>query len=66
MSNVKEKVIEVVRSQPDDAIYEEIIRVVFERMVDRGMEDSRAGRLISNEDMERWIRAGSEAFKRSE
>ncbi|KAF0192333.1 MAG: hypothetical protein FD165_958 [Gammaproteobacteria bacterium] len=30
--------------------------LAFERMIDRGLEDSRAGRVISNEDMERRIR----------
>ncbi|MEX2492255.1 MAG: hypothetical protein WD425_10890 [Nitrospirales bacterium] len=58
MSNVKEKMTEVIQSQPDDATYEEIMReLAFERMVARGLEDSRRGRVVSNEDMERRIRA---------
>jgi predicted transcriptional regulator len=58
MSNVKEKMTEVIQSQPDDATYEEIMReLAFERMVARGLEDSRQGRVVSNEDMERRIRA---------
>jgi len=57
MSNVKEKMAEVIQSQPEDATYEEIMReLAFERMVERGLEDSRNGRVISNEDMERRIR----------
>lgn len=57
MSNVKEKMSEVIQSQPEDATYEEIMReLAFERMVERGLEDSRNGRVISNEDMERRIR----------
>ncbi len=57
MSNVKEKMAEVIQSQPEDATYEEIMReLAFERMVERGLEDSRNGRAISNEDMERRIR----------
>ncbi|OGG48687.1 MAG: hypothetical protein A3F84_29505 [Candidatus Handelsmanbacteria bacterium RIFCSPLOWO2_12_FULL_64_10] len=57
MSNVKEKMTEVIQSQPEDATYEEIMReLAFERMVERGLEDSRSGRVISNEDMERRIR----------
>jgi len=56
MSNVKERMTEVIQSQPEDATYEEIMReLAFERMMDRGLEDSRNGRLISNEDMERRI-----------
>ena len=58
MSNVKEIMTEVIQSQPDDATYEEIMReLAFERMVARGLEDSRRGRVVSNEDMERRIRA---------
>jgi len=57
MPNVKEAMTEVIRSQPEDATYEEIIReLAFERMVARGLEDSRSGRVISNDEMERRIR----------
>ena len=57
MSNVKEKMTEVIQSQPEDATYEEIMReLAFERMVERGLMDSRVGRVIPNEDMERRIR----------
>ena len=49
---VKEKITQVVLSQPEDASYDEIMReLVFERMVDRGLEDVRAGRVISNDEM---------------
>ena len=57
MSNVKETMTEVIQSQPEDATYEEIMReLAFERMIARGLADSRNGRHISNEDMERRIR----------
>lgn len=57
MSTTKDKMTEIIRSQPEDATYEEIMReLAFEKMVDRGLEDSRNGRVISNEDMERRIR----------
>ncbi len=57
MSNVKEKTAEVIQSQPEDAAYEEIMReLAFERMVKRGLDDSRNGRVISNEDMESRVR----------
>lgn len=57
MSNVKQKMSDVIQAQPDDATYEEIMReLAFERMVARGLEDSRAGRVVSNEEMERRIR----------
>lgn len=57
MSTAKQKMNEVIQSQPDDATYEEIMReLAFERMVMRGLEDSRAGRIVSDEEMERRIR----------
>ena len=57
MSNVKEKMTEVILSQPEDATYEEIMReLAFERMVARGLEDSRHGRVVSNGEMQRRIR----------
>ena len=57
MSSVKEKMTDVIKAQPDDASYEEILReLAFERMVERGLADSRNGRILSNEEMERRIR----------
>jgi len=57
MQTVKEKITEVVMSQPDDATYEEIMReLAFERMIERGLSDSRAGRVISDDDMAHRIR----------
>ena len=57
MSNVKEKMTEVILSQPEDATYEEIMReLAFERMVARGLEDSRHGRVVSTDEMQRRIR----------
>ena len=57
MSKVKEKMTEVIESQPDDATYEEIMReLAFEKMIERGLADSRSGRVIPNEDMRRRIR----------
>jgi len=37
---------------PEDASCEDIMReLAFERMIDRGMEDVRSGRVISNDEM---------------
>lgn len=48
MPTVKERMKEVIQAQPDDASYEEILReLAFERMVDRGLEDFRQGRVMS-------------------
>ncbi len=58
MSMVKEKMAEVIQAQPDDASYDEILReLAFERMVRRGLEDSREGRTLSNEEMGRRVRS---------
>lgn len=58
MSNMKEKMTEVIQSQPEDASYEEIMReLAFERMIERGLQDSRSGHAISNEDMDHRIRS---------
>ena len=57
MSTAKEKMTEIIRSQPDDNSYEEILReLAFAIMVERGLSDSREGRTISNEEMGRRIR----------
>ena len=58
MSSAKARMVEVIQEQPEDATYEEIMReLAFERMVAKGLEDSRAGRVIPNDDMRRRIRA---------
>jgi predicted transcriptional regulator len=57
MSSVKARMTEIIQEQPEDATYEEIMReLAFERMVERGLADSRTGRVISNEEMARRIR----------
>ncbi len=54
--NIKEKMTEVIQAQPADATYEEIMReLAFERMIERGLADSRNERVVSNEEMERRI-----------
>lgn len=57
MSSVKARMAKIIQEQPEDATYKEIMReLVFERMVERGLVDSRTGRVISNEEMARRIR----------
>ncbi len=51
-ASVKVRMLEVIDGQPEDASYDEIMReLAFERMVERGLEDFRAGRVVSDEDM---------------
>ncbi len=55
-SNAKERMSEIIDSQPEDASYEEILReLAFDAMIERGLKDQREGRLLSNEEMERRI-----------
>ncbi len=56
MSTVKEELIRLIQDQPDDSSQEEILReLAFAAMVDRGIADSDAGRVISNDEMARRI-----------
>ena len=58
MSSVKDRMAEIIQEQPEDATYGEIMReLAFERMIERGLADSRTGRVISNEEMARRIRS---------
>jgi hypothetical protein len=53
----KEQMKAVIEAQPEDATYDDILReLAFGRMVDRGLVDSRDGRMITNEDMGKRIR----------
>jgi len=53
MSIVKKRLPEVIQNQPEYASYDENMReLAFERMIERGLEDIRQGRVISNEEME--------------
>ena len=54
---IKEKMTKIIQDQPEDSTYDEILReLAFARMIDRGLEDSRAGRTMSNEEMRHRIR----------
>ena len=48
----KQKIKALIEDLPDDVTYDEILReLAFERMVERGLADARAGRTLSNEQM---------------
>jgi predicted transcriptional regulator len=58
MSRPKEQMVEMINEQPEDSTYDEILReLAFKRMVDKGLDDARSGRTVSNEDVSRRIRA---------
>lgn len=57
MSTAKEKMAEIIQSQPDDATYEEIMReLAFEKMIVRGLDDVRQRRVLSDEEMKQRMR----------
>ena len=54
--SAKEAVVEIVSGMPEDATYDEILEeLVLNRMVERGLADVDAGRVISDEEMKRTI-----------
>jgi predicted transcriptional regulator len=58
MSKAKEELTRFIEEQPEDISREEIIReLAFHVMVERGLADSDAGRVISNDEMARRIRS---------
>ena len=58
MSTAKEELTRLIQDQPDDRSPEEIVReLAFHVMIQRGLADSDAGRVLSNEEMGRRIRS---------
>ncbi len=57
MSTAKDQIKQILDSQPEDSTYDELLReLAFKRMVDKGLEDSKQERTISNKDMESRIK----------
>ena len=57
MATAKDQIKQILDSQPEDSSYDELLReLAFKRMVDKGLEDSQHGRVISNQDMENRIK----------
>jgi len=56
MSSVKEEMTRIIREQPDDSSFDEILReLALARMIDRALRDSEAGRTISDDEMKRQM-----------
>jgi predicted transcriptional regulator len=61
MPSAKERMTSWIQAQPDDAGYDEILReLALLRMMERGLEDVRAGRLVPHRVMERRVRSWGE------
>ena len=56
----KDRMIELIKNQPDDSSYEEILReLAFNQMIERGLSDSDQNRTLSNEEIGRRIKTWS-------
>ena len=59
LQTAKEQMIDVLRRQPDDSSYEELLReLAFERMVERGLDELDRGQFVTHEavltEMKSW------------
>ena len=58
MSIAKDQIKQILDSQPDDSSYDEILKeLAFKRMIDKGLDDVKAGNIISSEEMEHRIKS---------
>jgi predicted transcriptional regulator len=58
MSTAKEELTRLIQEQPEDSSPEEIVReLAFHLMVERGLADSDAKRVVSNEETAHRIRS---------
>ena len=56
MPTAKETMVDIIARQPDDSTYEELLRqLAYDRMVQRGLEDSKAGRTVADDEIKRKI-----------
>ncbi len=57
---IKENMIKIIEEQPDDSSFDEILReLAFAEMIDKGLEDSKNKKIISNKNMKREIESWS-------
>ena len=58
MISPKKQIERIIKEQPEDSSYAEILKeLAFAQMVDRGLADAKAKRIISNKEMQRRIRS---------
>lgn len=59
----QDRVLKIVQELPADSSFEDILHeLALRRMVDRGLNDSRAGRTVSNEEALRRIESSPTMF----
>jgi len=60
VASAKETMVDIIARQPDDSSYEAILReLAYARMIDRGLADSDAERVMPDEDVRRKIQSWS-------
>lgn len=58
MSEVKDEMIKIIQTQPENATFEEILKeLAFEKMIQSGLMDAQADRIISNDKMRENIKS---------
>ena len=58
MATAKDELRNIINEQPDDSSTEELVReLAFHIMVQRGLADAEAGRVISNNEMKHRIQS---------
>lgn len=58
MTSPKKEMTKIIREQPEDSSYEEILHeLAFARMVERGLIDSKKHRTISHAEMKQKIKS---------
>jgi predicted transcriptional regulator len=63
--SAKDRMIAIIESQPDDSSYDEILReLALARMINRGLADSDAGKVVSDEEMGRRIQSWQDYTQR--
>lgn len=56
MQTAKEKILKILEQQPEDSTFDELVREMkFVQMIERGLEDVKQNRVVSNEEMKRRI-----------
>ncbi|WXT99984.1 MAG: hypothetical protein Ctma_0690 [Catillopecten margaritatus gill symbiont] len=53
MIAIKEKTKNIIDSMPEDVSYDEILKeLAFAKMIEKGIQDSSSGKVISNQEMQ--------------
>ncbi len=58
MSIAKEKINQIIQEQPDDSSFDVILReLAFHRMIEKGLDDARKGRTVSDAEIKSRIQS---------